>query len=64
MALTRTKGTRRVKGPGRPGERPDSLLELTGALMAMVVLPYLGPAAAAKEAAAPDTQSVGLRPVA
>src|SRR3984957_21351023 len=49
---TRVKGTRRVKGPGRP-ERPDSMLELTGALMAMVVLPYLGPAAAAKEAARP-----------
>ena len=47
---TRVKGTRRVKGPARPGERPDSMLELTGALMAMVVLPYLGPAAAAKEA--------------
>lgn len=50
---TRAKGTRRVKGPGRPGERPDSMLELTGALMAMVVLPYLGPAAAAKEAVRP-----------
>ncbi len=48
---TRAKGTRRAKGPGRIGERPDSLLELTGALMAMVVLPYLGPAAAAKESA-------------
>jgi AcrR family transcriptional regulator len=48
---TRAKGTRRAKGPGLTGEQPDSLLELTGALMAMVVLPYLGPAAAAKEAA-------------
>jgi AcrR family transcriptional regulator len=45
---TRTKRTVRAKSPG---ERPGSLLELTGALMAMVVLPYLGPAAAAKEAA-------------
>lgn len=49
----RTKGIRRVKGPGPPGQRPGSLLELTGALMAMIVLPYLGPAAAAKEAARP-----------
>jgi AcrR family transcriptional regulator len=45
------KGTRRSKGRGRAGEGPDSLIELTGALMAMIVLPYLGPAAAAKEAA-------------
>jgi AcrR family transcriptional regulator len=48
---TLSKGSRRAKGPARIGERPDSLLELTGALMAMIVLPYLGPAAAAKEAA-------------
>lgn len=47
----RAKGTGRAKGPGRTGERPDPLLELTGALMAMIVLPYLGPAVAAKEAA-------------
>jgi AcrR family transcriptional regulator len=47
----RAKGRARAKGPGRTGERPDSLLELTGALMAMIVLPYLGPAVAAKEAA-------------
>ncbi len=45
------KGTRRANGGGRTGERSGSLLELTGALMAMIVLPYLGPAAAAKEAA-------------
>lgn len=50
---TRAKGARRGKDSGRHGERPDSLLELTGALMAMIVLPYLGPAAAAKEAARP-----------
>jgi AcrR family transcriptional regulator len=47
----RAKSTQRSTGRGRAGERPDSLLELTGALMAMIVLPYLGPAAAAKEAA-------------
>ncbi len=34
-------------------ERRGSLLELTGALMGMIVLPYLGPAAAAKESARP-----------
>jgi AcrR family transcriptional regulator len=50
-AASRTKATRHAKSGGRAVERPDSLLELTGALMAMVVLPYLGPTAAAKEAA-------------
>ncbi|HTB50802.1 MAG TPA: TetR/AcrR family transcriptional regulator [Solirubrobacteraceae bacterium] len=40
-------GTRRVGG------QRESLLYLTGALMGMIVLPYLGPAAAAKEAARP-----------
>jgi AcrR family transcriptional regulator len=49
----RANSTGGVKGPGRTGVRDDSLLELTGALMAMIVLPYLGPAAAAKEAARP-----------
>ncbi len=44
----RAKATRRAKGGGRTVERPDSMLELTGALMAMIVLPYLGPAAAAQ----------------
>jgi AcrR family transcriptional regulator len=46
----RAKATGHAKSSGRVVERPNSLLELTGALMAMVVLPYLGPAAAAKEA--------------
>jgi AcrR family transcriptional regulator len=35
---------------GRPGQ---SLLELTGPLMGMIVLPYLGPSAARKESARP-----------
>jgi AcrR family transcriptional regulator len=35
------------------GERRDSLLELTGSLMDMIVLPYLGPAAAQKENSRP-----------
>ncbi|HEX4837044.1 MAG TPA: hypothetical protein VFV03_00760 [Solirubrobacteraceae bacterium] len=35
------------------GAGGDSLLELTGPLMGMVVLPYLGPAAAHKESARP-----------
>jgi AcrR family transcriptional regulator len=34
-------------------ERRDSLLELTSSLMGMIVLPYLGPAAALKETARP-----------
>jgi AcrR family transcriptional regulator len=49
----RKDGTASTKRAGRTDERPDSLLQLTGALMAMIVLPYLGPAAAAKEAARP-----------
>jgi AcrR family transcriptional regulator len=35
------------------GEPPGSLLALTGSLMGMIVLPYLGPAAAHKEGARP-----------
>lgn len=50
------RGSARAKGAGRTGERRDSLLELTGALMAMIVLPYLGPAVAAKEAARPTSR--------
>jgi AcrR family transcriptional regulator len=46
----RSKVTRPKESGGPVVERPDSLLELTGALMAMVVLPYLGPTVAAKEA--------------
>jgi AcrR family transcriptional regulator len=41
------KGTRQAAG------QRGSLLELTGPLMGMIVLPYLGPAAAQKEAARP-----------
>jgi AcrR family transcriptional regulator len=37
----------------RAGEHLDSLLELSGALTAMVVLPYMGQAVAAKELARP-----------
>lgn len=43
-------------GAERASERRDSLLSLTGALMAMIVLPYLGSAAAAKEAARPTPE--------
>lgn len=43
---------------------PTSLLELTGPLMGMIVLPYLGPAAARKEIARPVPKaSVGVRHV-
>jgi hypothetical protein len=35
------------------GQPSDSLLELTGPLMGMIVLPYLGPGAAQKESARP-----------
>jgi AcrR family transcriptional regulator len=37
---------------------PDPLVELTGALMAMIVLPYLGPAAARAEIARPVPKGV------
>jgi AcrR family transcriptional regulator len=50
-AEPRAKAARRAKSGERIVERPEFLLELTGALMAMVVLPYLGSTAAAKEAA-------------
>jgi AcrR family transcriptional regulator len=39
-----------------------SLLELTGPLMGMVVLPYLGPAAARRELAKPAPKPVAIRP--
>lgn len=49
------------KHPGGPKQKQAkaqraSLRELTGALMAMIVLPYLGPAAAAKESARPTPE--------
>jgi AcrR family transcriptional regulator len=40
-------------GAREEGGDPGSLLELTGSLMSMIVLPYLGPAAARKEFARP-----------
>jgi imidazolonepropionase-like amidohydrolase len=44
---------------GKADERRGSLLELTGSLMSMIVLPYLGPAVAQKESsrAAPQPQT-------
>ncbi len=47
----RTKNVYPEGPPQQAGEPVDSLLDLTGALSAMVVLPYMGPAAAAKEMA-------------
>jgi hypothetical protein len=40
-------------GPAAVRDSRDSLLELTGPLTAMIVLPYLGPAAASKESSRP-----------
>lgn len=45
-------------------ERRDSLLELTGSLMGMIVLPYLGPAAAQKESSRPTPERRVRRQVA
>jgi hypothetical protein len=42
---------------------PGSLLDLTGPLMGMIVLPYLGPAAARKEIAQPAPKHSGKVPV-
>jgi AcrR family transcriptional regulator len=44
------------KGTRQAAEHRGSLLELTGPLMGMIVLPYLGPAAAQKEAASPTPE--------
>jgi AcrR family transcriptional regulator len=38
-----------TRGSERPNGEPDNLLDLEGPLMGMIVLPYLGPAAARKE---------------
>jgi AcrR family transcriptional regulator len=48
-----SKDMRPSKGIRQVSERGGSLLELTGALMGMIVLPYLGPAAAQKETVRP-----------
>jgi AcrR family transcriptional regulator len=61
----RQKGTQHPKGHTQrahgtqAGEHHESLLELTGPLMGMIVLPYLGPAAAHRESsrAAPERRS-------
>ncbi len=42
-------GRRQPKGARQAGEHGDSLLQLAGPLMSMIVLPYFGPAAAHKE---------------
>ena len=44
-------------------KNPGSLLELTGPLMSMIVLPYLGPVAARKEIQRPVPKRMGKRPV-
>ncbi len=50
----RPRGTgRRHPKSARQAREQGSLLELSGALMGMIVLPYLGPAAAHKETARP-----------
>jgi AcrR family transcriptional regulator len=47
------RGGGHPEGTRQGGEQRDSLLELTGALIGMIVLPYLGPAAAHKETSRP-----------
>jgi AcrR family transcriptional regulator len=47
----RSKNVHPEGSPQQAGEHVDSLLDLSGALTAMVVLPYMGPAVAAKELA-------------
>lgn len=48
----RREGVRR-EGAGRADQRDGSLLELSGSLMGMIVLPYFGPAAARRESQRP-----------
>ncbi len=50
------KGRIQVAHGRRAGERNGSLRQLSGSLMGMIVLPYLGPAAARKESERPVPQ--------
>lgn len=50
------KGARKAGGTRRAGQQQDSLLALTGSLMGMIVLPYIGPAAAHQESASPPPE--------
>jgi AcrR family transcriptional regulator/DNA-binding MarR family transcriptional regulator len=56
LARPTPRGGGHPKGTQQAGERRDSLMELTGPLMGMIVLPYLGPAAARKEASRPTPE--------
>jgi hypothetical protein len=47
--------------PGKEGPGSEPLIELTGPLMAMIVLPYLGPAAARRELHRPIPAPNGKR---
>jgi len=49
----RPQGTQHPKGTRRSSEHGESLLGLTGALMGIIVLSYLGPVVAQKESARP-----------
>jgi AcrR family transcriptional regulator len=61
LAATPPLSTMRGRQVGDP--EGDSLLRLTGPLMGMIVLPYLGPAAARKEIERPTPTSPATRPV-
>jgi AcrR family transcriptional regulator len=52
-ATTTKSSARNNREGGAGGSGDDSLLSLTGSLMSMIVLPYLGPAAARRELAKP-----------
>jgi AcrR family transcriptional regulator len=52
-ATTPKSSARNNREGGAGGSGDDSLLGLTGSLMSMIVLPYLGPAAARRELAKP-----------
>jgi AcrR family transcriptional regulator len=53
--------TRTTGGQGHAEE--SSLLELSGPLMGMIVLPYLGPVAARKEIERPTPKAIGTGPI-
>ena len=50
-----------IKGTQQATENRGSLLELTGSLMGMIVLPYLGPAVAQKESSRGAPGACGSR---
>jgi AcrR family transcriptional regulator len=62
LASPRSPTMRDLDLGGPPASESDSLLALTGPLMSMIVLPYLGPAAARRELERPVPKRHGAAP--